>query len=130
MWSRGHTRTRKIWIGDALGGEARCRLSALRQRGIAACDVAPIDVVDLHADRIVRIIRLARTGAAVKTVPIVKIANPGTRIRASFRIDAAWHAVRPDFDRDSGNDTRLRTVALPSGHVPLARRLPTPPKSE
>src|SRR6266481_7876993 len=31
MWSRWHLRARKIWIADALGGNARCRLDALRQ---------------------------------------------------------------------------------------------------
>jgi hypothetical protein len=49
---------RKIWIGDALGGAAGCRLGALRQRGIAACDGAATYVVGLQADRIVGIIRL------------------------------------------------------------------------
>ena len=58
MWSRWHLRARKIWIADALGGNARCRLDALRQRGIAAFDVAPAYAVGLQADRIVRIIRL------------------------------------------------------------------------
>ena len=35
----GHLRARKIWIDDALGDAARCRLSALRQRGITAFGV-------------------------------------------------------------------------------------------
>src|SRR5712664_745620 len=55
---RAHLRARKIWIDDALGGAARRRLSALWQRGIAAFDVAALYVVDLQADRVVRIIRL------------------------------------------------------------------------
>src|SRR5882724_4949956 len=55
---RTHLRAGKIWIDDALGGTARCSLSALRQRGIAAFDVAALYVVDLQADRVVRIIRL------------------------------------------------------------------------
>ena len=36
MSSRGHSRARKIWIDDALGGAARCRRVALRQRRVAA----------------------------------------------------------------------------------------------
>jgi hypothetical protein len=58
MSSRGHLRARKIWIDDALGGTARCRLGALRQRGIAAFDEALFVAVELQADRIVRAIRL------------------------------------------------------------------------
>jgi len=52
----------KIWIDDALGGAARCRLGALRQRGIAALDIAAVDAVGLQADRIVRIIGLGPSG--------------------------------------------------------------------
>jgi len=58
IWCRGRSRACKIGIDDALGGTARCRLSALRQRGIAACDGAATYVVGLQADRIVGIIRL------------------------------------------------------------------------
>jgi hypothetical protein len=53
-----HLRARKIWIDDALGSAARCRLGALRQRGIAAFDEALFVAVELQADRIVRTIRL------------------------------------------------------------------------
>jgi hypothetical protein len=58
MSSRGHLRARKIWIDDALGGAARCRLVALRQRGIGAFDVARLFAESVQANRIVRIIRL------------------------------------------------------------------------
>jgi hypothetical protein len=58
MWSRWRLSARKIWIGNTLGGAARCCRVALRQRGIAASDVAPIYAVGLQADRIGRIIRL------------------------------------------------------------------------
>src|SRR5437773_11264403 len=43
--------TCKIWIDDAFGGTSRSRCSALRQRSIAAVDVAAIDGGDLKADR-------------------------------------------------------------------------------
>ena len=55
---RGHSRGRRIWIDDAHGVAARCRPSALLQRGIGAFDVGVLHAVDLQADRIVRIIRL------------------------------------------------------------------------
>jgi hypothetical protein len=48
----------KIRINDALGGTARRRLSALRDRVIAARDVATRYSVELQADRIIRIICL------------------------------------------------------------------------
>jgi hypothetical protein len=80
--SHGYLYALKIWIDDALGRAARCRQGALRHRGIAAFDVAPIYAVGLQADGIVRIISLGRADAAVKTVAIVKIAKAGMRIRA------------------------------------------------
>jgi hypothetical protein len=55
---RGRVRACKIWIDDALGGAARRRLGALRQRGIAAFDAAAAQAVDLQANWIVRIVRL------------------------------------------------------------------------
>ena len=60
IWFPGHLRARKIWIDDALGGAARCRLITLRQRGIGAFDVVPIYAVGLQADRIVRAISLGQ----------------------------------------------------------------------
>jgi hypothetical protein len=54
-------RARKIWIDDALGSAARCRLITLRQRGIGAFDVAPPIAVDLQAGRIVRAICLGQS---------------------------------------------------------------------
>jgi hypothetical protein len=55
----GPLRVSKIWIDDALGGPARCRRVALRQRRIAAfVIVAPSPLIDMQANRIGRIIRL------------------------------------------------------------------------
>jgi hypothetical protein len=54
----GRVRVCKKWIDDALGGAARCRLGALRQRGIAAFDAATAEAVGLQANRIVRIVGL------------------------------------------------------------------------
>ena len=61
MWFPGHLRPRKVWIDHALGGAARCRQSALRQRGIAAFDVVPLWPVSLQADRIVPAISLGQS---------------------------------------------------------------------
>ena len=74
---------RVIRVDDALCGAARCRGIALCQRGIGAFKVivghAPL--VDLQADRIGRVIRLARADGAAETLAIVKIAKARMRIR-------------------------------------------------
>jgi len=49
----------KIWIDDALGGTARCRRTALRQRGEVTFDAIPKYAEGLHADRVARVIRLS-----------------------------------------------------------------------
>src|SRR6266851_10372577 len=59
MSSRGHSRARKIWIDDALGGAARCRRVALRQRRVAAFVIVGPPVVHMQANRISRIVRLS-----------------------------------------------------------------------
>jgi hypothetical protein len=87
MWFPEHLRARKVWIGHAPGGAARCRHGALCQRGIAAFDIVPPWGVDLQADRIARAIVWARVGTAVKTVTAVKIAKAGIRIITSLAID-------------------------------------------
>src|SRR5258707_12540408 len=56
--SAGDPRATEKRIGDALGGAARCRLGALPLRDITAIDIAAVEAIGLHADRIVRIIGL------------------------------------------------------------------------
>jgi hypothetical protein len=58
MWFRRQLRALEMWIDDALGRAARCRLSALGQRSVTAGDVVPRYAVDLQADRIIRVVRL------------------------------------------------------------------------
>src|SRR5258707_14809572 len=58
MSSGGHSRARKIWIDDALGGAARCRRVALRQRPVAAFVIVVPAAVHEQANRISRIIGL------------------------------------------------------------------------
>ena len=48
----------KIWIDDALGGAARCRRVALRQRRVAAFVIAGPPAPHMQANRISRIVRL------------------------------------------------------------------------
>src|SRR6266851_967558 len=61
MSSRGHSRARKIWIDDALGGgAARCRRVALRQRRVAAFVIVGPAAVHVQANRISWIVRLGR----------------------------------------------------------------------
>jgi hypothetical protein len=55
-----HLRARKIWIDDALGGAARCRRVALRQRRVAAFVIVGPPTVHVQANRISRIVRLRR----------------------------------------------------------------------
>jgi hypothetical protein len=48
----------KIWIDDALGGAARCRCVALRQRRVAAFVIAGPPAPHMQANRISRIVGL------------------------------------------------------------------------
>jgi hypothetical protein len=49
---------RIIWIDEALGGPARCRRLTLSHRCKTAGNVAATPLVDLHADRVIRIVSL------------------------------------------------------------------------
>jgi len=82
IWSRGNLRARKVWIGDALSCAARCRLSALRQRDIAAFDVVPPSSVGLEADRTMRVIYLGPSWRLRENHRVIKIAKVRMRIRA------------------------------------------------
>ena len=55
--TRGHFRTREIWIDDALCRAARCRRVALRQRRVAAFVIVGPRAVHMQANRISRIVR-------------------------------------------------------------------------
>ena len=64
---------RVIRVDDALGGAARCRHIALCQRGIGAFEVIVFPaLVDLQADRIVRIIRLGPSRRRCRSHPNCK----------------------------------------------------------
>ena len=56
----GLCRAREVWIDDALGGAARCRRVALRQRRVAAFVIVGSAAVHVQANRISRIVRLGR----------------------------------------------------------------------
>ena len=63
-------RTGVIRVDDALSGAARCRHVALCQRGIGAFEVIVVPaLVDLQADRIVRIIRLGLSRRRCRSHP-------------------------------------------------------------
>jgi hypothetical protein len=57
----GPSRGCKIWIDDALGGAARCRRVALRQRRVAAFVIIG-PAIYMQANRISRIVRLGPSG--------------------------------------------------------------------
>jgi hypothetical protein len=109
MSSRRRSSARKIWIDDALGGTARCRLGALCQRGVAAIDVAPVYAVGLQADWIVRIIRLG-----------------SNRRRRQNRCDRQnrhfWNAHRPSFGISVARTFTVRAQISCASRPPVKSR--------
>src|SRR5260370_35492395 len=75
--TRGLFRARKIWIDDALGGAARCRRVALRQRRVAALVIVAPSGVHMQAHRISRIVRLSPTTRPPQNRPHLQ--NPPSR---------------------------------------------------
>jgi hypothetical protein len=66
---------RVVWIDDALSGAARCRQSALRQRGIAAFDVVALIAVRLFGFTSIRHTALV--------IPIISRCSPAPRLPAN-----------------------------------------------
>jgi hypothetical protein len=76
-----------IRIDDALGCAARCRHVALCQRGIGAFEVIVLPaLVDLQADRVVRIIGLGSSRRRCRSHPNCQIVKARMRIRLSLSV--------------------------------------------
>src|SRR5260370_26833305 len=102
-----------IRVDDALGGAARRRHVALCQRGIGAFEVIVFPaLVDLQADRIVRIIRLSPSRRRCRSHPNCQNRQSQNAHRKLFMSALVlWRETR--FLLGAGGGTRTHTT-LPS----------------
>src|SRR5882757_7960957 len=96
----------KIWIDDALGGAARCRRVALRQRRVAAfVPVGPPRPVNMQAYWISRIVRLSPN-----------------RCRRQNRQNRQSRNAHQSLLRDIGAESLTKRAAIPHRSAPRAGR--------
>ena len=92
--TRGLFRTRKIWIDEALGGAARCRRVALRQRRVAAFVIVGPPAVHMQANWISRIVRLGASRCRCQNRRDRQNRQSRNAHQSLLRICAAQHTVR------------------------------------